>query len=50
VAQLLDPPTKMLNPRTIAKIVRGGRGDAAPVRGPHIGAGVAATQESARPA
>jgi 2-polyprenyl-6-methoxyphenol hydroxylase-like FAD-dependent oxidoreductase len=49
VAQLLDPPTKMLSPRTIAKIARGGRSDAALVRGPHVGAGAAVTLESARP-
>ena len=50
VAQLLDAPTKMLTPRTIAKIARAGRGDTAAARAPHVGAGVAATLESARPA
>jgi 2-polyprenyl-6-methoxyphenol hydroxylase-like FAD-dependent oxidoreductase len=49
VAQLLDPPTKLLSPRILAKIARGGRSDAAKVPGPHVGAGAATTLQSARP-
>jgi 2-polyprenyl-6-methoxyphenol hydroxylase-like FAD-dependent oxidoreductase len=50
VAQMLDAPTSMLNPRTVAKIVRGPGGNGAVVQGPHVGAGVAAPFETAVPA
>lgn len=50
VAQLLDAPTVMLHPRTLAKIVRGGHGDGAVAEPPRVGAGMAArTLESPLP-
>ena len=49
VAHLLDAPTRMLAPGTLAKIARGGRSDAATEQAPGIGAGVARTLESPRP-